>query len=156
MPVSKSLKKVAKKVKGQDKSLHPNGRKFKQLNRATLREEKLQKHKVERHGLREAHLFRYKFFQQIAKSAIEKQEKTSGDDKKDQNEVVVFNEEQIKDLILRYIGRDDEELEQLKAKRRPGRPASTQQDTLQQRIDNEKREYKSGFSTYQVLYFFLV
>lgn len=152
MPVSKSLKKVAKKVKGQDKSLHPNGRKFKQMSRATLREEKLQKNKIERHGMKEAQLFRYKFFQQVAKSVVEKNNKKEASDDtttattSDKQEITPFTEEQIKDYIVRYIARDNEELEQLKAKRRPGRPASSQQDALQTKINKEKQEYRSGFS----------
>lgn len=147
MPVSKSLKKISKKVKGKERSLHPNGRKFKQLNRATLREEKLQKSKIERHGQKEIQLFRYKFFQQVAKTALEKA-KAAESDSQSKNTAALFTESELRDVIQRYIKRDDEELEKLMEKRRPGRPASSQQDALQQRIDKEKREYKSGFSEY--------
>lgn len=48
-------------------------------------------------------------------------------------------------LIQQYIHRDDEELETLKAERRPGRPASTREDLLKQKQDAETGEYKSGF-----------
>lgn len=54
MPVAKSLSKVVKKVEGQEKSVHPRGRKFKQLNKATLRQAKLAKHRTERQHAKEA------------------------------------------------------------------------------------------------------
>lgn len=54
MPVAKSLHKVAKKVAGSEKSVHPRGRKFKQLNKATLRQAKLAKHKALRTNVKEA------------------------------------------------------------------------------------------------------
>lgn len=54
MPVAKSLRNVAKKVEGQEKSLHPRGRKFKQLNKATLRQAKLAKHQTERNHAKSA------------------------------------------------------------------------------------------------------
>lgn len=44
-----------------------------------------------------------------------------------------------------YITRDDEEVAKLRAERRPGRPSSTREDLLKQRIDTESREYDSGF-----------
>ena len=44
-----------------------------------------------------------------------------------------------------FIGRDDEELESLKAQRRPGRPPSSQEDRLRHRKEDEQREYRSGF-----------
>lgn len=44
-----------------------------------------------------------------------------------------------------YIARDDEELEVLKAQRRPGRPPSTQEDRLRHRVENDEAEYRSGF-----------
>lgn len=54
MPVAKSLSKVVKKVEGQEKAVHPRGRKFQQLNKATLRQAKLAKHRTERQNAREA------------------------------------------------------------------------------------------------------
>lgn len=54
MPVAKSLHKVSKKVAGSEKSVHPRGRKFKQLNKATLRQAKLAKHKAVRTNAKEA------------------------------------------------------------------------------------------------------
>lgn len=44
-----------------------------------------------------------------------------------------------------YISRDDEELAKLQTERRPGRPSSTREDLLKQRIETENREYDAGF-----------
>ena len=44
-----------------------------------------------------------------------------------------------------YVDRDNEELEKIKSERRPGRPASTREDLLQQRITMEEREYEGGY-----------
>lgn len=44
-----------------------------------------------------------------------------------------------------YVQRDDEEVAKLEAERRPGRPRSTREDLLKQRIAMEEREYEGGF-----------
>lgn len=54
MPVAKSLRNVQKKIEGQEKSLHPRGRKFQQLNKATLRHAKLQKQQAKRANAKSA------------------------------------------------------------------------------------------------------
>ena len=44
-----------------------------------------------------------------------------------------------------YVGRGDEELAELKAQRRPGRPSSAREDLLKQRVAMEGNEYKTGY-----------
>ena len=44
-----------------------------------------------------------------------------------------------------YLARGEEELNELKAQRRKGRPASSRQDMLQQRAATEENEYVTGF-----------
>jgi translation machinery-associated protein 16 len=44
-----------------------------------------------------------------------------------------------------YIKRDQDEIDQLQAERRPGRPASSRQDLLTQAQQTEQKEYESGF-----------
>lgn len=51
----------------------------------------------------------------------------------------------VQHLILAYLARHDEELEQLKAERRSGRPRSTRQTLLEQQRELEGKEYESGF-----------
>lgn len=45
------------------------------------------------------------------------------------------------------IHRDDEELDEMKARRGPGRPSSTKEDLLRLRIKQEEEEYKTGYKT---------
>lgn len=47
--------------------------------------------------------------------------------------------------IGRYLGRNNEALQDLKAQRRPGRPSSTQEDVLKHHRDVEEKELASGF-----------
>lgn len=47
--------------------------------------------------------------------------------------------------LYSYIARDDEELAGLKAQRRPGRPSSSLEDQLSNRVEAEEKEFKSGF-----------
>ena len=44
-----------------------------------------------------------------------------------------------------WIHRDDNDLAEMQAQRRPGRPSSSREDSLRQRIAAEEKEYKSGF-----------
>jgi translation machinery-associated protein 16 len=53
MPLAKNLQKVQKKVASGSGTVHPKGRKFKQLTRASLRTEKLAKHKAKRTNTKE-------------------------------------------------------------------------------------------------------
>lgn len=53
--------------------------------------------------------------------------------------------EKIQILIQRYLGRHDEELEQLKSERRPGRPSTNREDLLRQQLAIEDREHSAGF-----------
>lgn len=48
--------------------------------------------------------------------------------------------------LFSYISRNDDELEQLKASRRPGRPTSSRQDTLQRILEHETQEFNAGFN----------
>lgn len=46
---------------------------------------------------------------------------------------------------LSYIHQYDEEFEELKKARRPGRPASTREDLLKRKIEALEDEYEKGF-----------
>ncbi len=85
MPFIKNLNKVKRKLKGSNSQLHPKGRKYKQLTRATLRDIKMNERKHARHTQREHDLLRVKFFQTIVK---------------DMNpDIVSYNLEEMKELI---------------------------------------------------------
>lgn len=47
--------------------------------------------------------------------------------------------------FIRYLQRNDDEIEQLKGERRPGRPSSNRADLMRQRQAIEDREYSAGF-----------
>lgn len=49
------------------------------------------------------------------------------------------------DSVSRWIHRNDAELEELRAERRKGRPPSKREELLQERIQAEEREFRSGF-----------
>ncbi|KAK9459393.1 translation machinery-associated protein 16 [Lipomyces oligophaga] len=129
MPVAKSLKKVEQKLKNKD-AVHPKARKFKQLNRATLRETKVTKQRLDRQHVREAQLIRLRFL----RDCVDRQAATA-----------VFSEADVQSMIKDFIARDDAEIKKLNDSRRPGRPASSRQDSLQNRRSFEEEEYKSGF-----------
>ena len=53
--------------------------------------------------------------------------------------------EEIQALTTEHLARNDEEMDSLKAERRPGRPASNRQTLLEDLKKTEQREYDSGF-----------
>lgn len=128
MPIAKSLGKVEKQ-KGGNK-LHPKGRKIKQLTRAQIRQDRLQVQKSKRSDAQSQKLLRLHFF----KSFIEKIEQES------------YTISEIHDMVVAYIERNNDELDQLKAQRRPGRPSSSRQDSLQMQLEYDNREYNDGFT----------
>ena len=48
---------------------------------------------------------------------------------------------------LSYIHQNDEEYEEIKKARRPGRPASNREDQLKRKMDTLEEEYEKGFRT---------
>lgn len=130
MPIGRSIRTVKEKIKGSEKQLHPYARKFKQVNRASLREDKLVAKKTERMHARADTSTRLLFFSQTAKQTPEK---------------LSWTVDEIKEITEVYLARDDDELEALKKSRRPGRPSSSKQDMLQMRTDKEQHEYKTGY-----------
>lgn len=134
MPLSKSLSKIQKNNKSQGKNLtvHPKGRKFQKLTAATLRENKIAAKKKAHNDRRSNELSRVKFIQDVVNT----------DSFKDQS---VFTLEETVIFAKEFISRDDNELDELKQKRRSNRPPSTRQVMLQQKRDNEEKELASGF-----------
>ena len=129
MPIAHSLKKVAKNVSKHSGQMHIKGRKFKQLNRATLRDQKLteRKRNSQEHKMKELESLR--FFQ----AAIQNRGNSS------------FLMEEIKIFIESYLSRFDEELSTLRLDRRPGRPPTTRQQKLEQQLETDKQLYQTGF-----------
>lgn len=128
MPIAHSLKKVAKNVSKHSGQMHIKGRKFKQLNRATLRDQKLTARKRNAEGQRLKDLEVVRFFQ----AAIQPRSASS------------FLLQDIKLFVESFLSRFDEELATLKEERRAGRPPLARQQKLEQQIDAEKKMYHSG------------
>lgn len=130
MPIQHSLSKVQKTIQKSKGAMHPKGRKFKQLNRATLREQKIQGKKIAHMERREIEMMRIKFLQEAVNNRPEKE---------------TFTLDDMKLFIEAFLTRDDEELDQLKAERRKGRPASNRQMILENKLKHETSEYESGY-----------
>lgn len=60
-------------------------------------------------------------------------------------EVRAYEVEEVQDLIESFLERNAEELEAVKAARRPGRPAAGREDMLTRQEARERMEYDSGF-----------
>ncbi|CDK28424.1 unnamed protein product [Kuraishia capsulata CBS 1993] len=131
MPMAKSLGKVQKALKSSRGAVHPKGRKFKMLNRATLREKKLQDAKVKHAEKRGGENLIYSFFQQAILTP--------------QYQKDSFSVDEIRTFIEAFITRDDEELEALREDRRPGRPPTARQQHLEERIRKEQHLFETGW-----------
>ncbi|KAL8738532.1 MAG: hypothetical protein Q9181_000692 [Wetmoreana brouardii] len=125
---AKVQKQVAKKKKGAISSLHENSRDAKRLRRAGARSKKLEKLAAARAKAYQPYLQRISFFQS-ALQAIS----------------TPFTIENVQALVQTYLDRDSTELSTVQSERRSGRPASTREDMLKQRISAEANEYSSGF-----------
>jgi len=130
MPIQHSLSKVQKTIQKSKGAMHPKGRKFKQLNRATLREQKIADKKMQHVEKKEFELLRVKFLQE----AITNREGQE-----------TFSLDEIKLFIEAFLTRDDEELDKLKAERRKGRPPTNRQLLLENKKKHEAQEYLSGY-----------
>lgn len=132
MPVSKSLGKIQKNMTGKKFAVHPRGRKFQQLTRATLRENKVKAKKKAHNEKRSNELARMSFIQSALNSEALKDQPT-------------FSYKETSVLIEEFISRDDDDLEELKSKRRANRPPTGRQQLLQHKRDLEMDEFRAGF-----------
>ncbi|CAI2028984.1 hypothetical protein SEUBUCD646_0H02840 [Saccharomyces eubayanus] len=134
MPVTKSLSKLQKNLskKGKSVAVHPKGRKFERLVRATMREDKIAIKKKLHNDKKIHELTRVKFIQDVVNSNTFKDQP-------------IFDHAHTREFIQSFIERDDVELDELRSKRRSNRPPSTRQVQLQQRREQELKEFRGGF-----------
>ncbi|MCJ1310000.1 hypothetical protein MMC25_003661 [Agyrium rufum] len=128
--MAKSLSKVTKKInkkKGSATSLHENSRDSQMLRRASARDDKISKTSSMRQKLNKPYLQRLEYFQDAVKESDS------------------VTASRLVDLVKALISRDEETLTSIQAERRPGRPPSSREANLKQRIDSENRELDSGF-----------
>ena len=127
--LAKVQKRVSKK-KGGTKigQLHENSRDARRLRRAGARDDRVARMSAVRQKANRQWLERVAFFADSLPETLHPLEVES-----------------IQILIEEYLGRNDEEIEQLKAERRPGRPPSTRSTLLEEQRRMEGKEYEAGF-----------
>lgn len=127
-----SLLKVTKKIQKKKINLHPKGRKAQLLARASLRDDRVNKKKL-------IHTMKKSEGNQIVDFFQEFINDPTQEDKE------MFDLDEMKDLIVTFIDRDNDELAKLKSERRANRPATKKQDTLEFRIKQENHYYETGW-----------
>ncbi|KAK7700688.1 translation machinery-associated protein 16 [Diaporthe eres] len=129
MPKSleKTRKRIAKKRNG-NVVLHEFSRDTKKLHKAQVRDERLEKLAAARKR-HDQPLSPITFFQKAAQ----------------ENESKPFDLAKIQDLINQYVHQHDQEFEELKKSRRPGRPASVKEDLLSLKVETLRKEQQNGF-----------
>ncbi|KAK7924286.1 hypothetical protein PG985_006340 [Apiospora marii] len=126
--LEKTRKAIVKK-KGQLDAIHEYSRDSKRLHRAAARDDKLVKVASARRKADRPYINRAFFFQEAVK----------------QNDLKPLEPSVVGELIKTYVHQYDEELNDLKKARRPGRPASTKEDLLKVKISTLQKEYENGF-----------
>ncbi|EAW09494.1 translation machinery-associated protein 16 [Aspergillus clavatus NRRL 1] len=127
----KSFAKVHKhisKKRGVIEALHENSRDAKRLRRANTRDDRVARISASMSRGRQSYMDRIVYLQDTIPE-----------------DSTPFSEDDIKDLIVRYINRSVPEIEQLQSERRKGRPPSKREEALLQRTDAENKEFKTGF-----------
>ncbi|KAI3406815.2 TMA16 [Candida oxycetoniae] len=130
MPIAHSLKKVTKNVSKSTGSIHIKGRKFKQLNRAAVRDKKLQRKKLESIDKKSNELIIVTYFQ----SQIQTETQSS------------YTLDEMKELITSFIQQYKEQLEELEKENRKGRPISTKQKILQEKIKHQEHVFDTSYN----------
>lgn len=131
MPITKSLHKVSKKLAKQSSgAMHVKGRKFKQLNRATERDNKLKLKKLRFAEQKNHELLVYLHIQESIN---------------EQPELVKFTMDDMRRIIDAYICRNDEELEEMEKERRPGRPMTNKHQIKLEKRKHDQHIFETGF-----------
>lgn len=129
MPLAHNLNKVSKNVLLSNGQLHMKGRKYKQLQRATLRHQKLIHKKVITNERKEKQLSLTLFIR----------DKILNEDKKS------YTLDEMKSIVKDYVHRYSGEIEKLQKERRSGRPKSSRQQKLETLQESEEQSFLSGY-----------
>lgn len=132
MPLIKSLSKVTKKLAKQSSgALHVRGRKFKQLNRATERDIRLKAKKAQYAEQKNHELL---FYLHLQETMNENSPKT-----------VQYSEDEMREMLANYIKRDDEEIAEMDAERRPGRPMTNRHQIMIEKRKHDQHLFETGY-----------
>ncbi|KAI1843020.1 hypothetical protein JX266_010873 [Neoarthrinium moseri] len=132
MPSSfeKTRKAIAKK-KGPIEAIHQYSRDSKRLHRAQARDDKLGKIAAARNRTNQPYIERASYFHEALR----------------QNDGKPLQFDVVQELVKGFVHQYDEELNEMKKARRPGRPASAKEDLLRVKITNLEKEFQNGFLT---------
>ncbi|KAL2163415.1 hypothetical protein VTH06DRAFT_5472 [Thermothelomyces fergusii] len=127
--LEKTRKEIAKKRHGKIEALHEKSRDSKRLHRAQVRDDRLEKLAEARRKKDQPILARAAFFRDAVR----------------QNDNKPLPLEAIQAKIHEFVHQYDEEYEEVKKARRPGRPPSTKEDLLKMKITALQKEQRDGF-----------
>ncbi|KAK4231978.1 translation machinery-associated protein 16 [Podospora fimiseda] len=127
--LEKTRKQIAKKKNGQIDSLHENSRDSKRLHRAQIRDDRLKKLEASRKKNNKPLIDRVKHLVDAVR----------------ENDWKPLEMPAIQSAISQWVNQHNEEYEQVKKTRRPGRPASAREDLLKMAIAALEKEHKDGF-----------
>ncbi|KAL4921817.1 translation machinery-associated protein 16 [Aspergillus aurantiobrunneus] len=127
----KSMQKVQKRIskkRGAVEALHENSRDAKLLRRAGTRDDRVARVSASIARGRQSYVDRISYLQESIPEGT-----------------VSFPDNDLPDLVARYINRSVPEIEQLQSERRKGRPPSKREEALLQRTETENKEFNTGF-----------
>ncbi|GAB1317607.1 translation machinery-associated protein 16 [Madurella fahalii] len=127
--LEKTRKQIAKKRNGTVEALHQKSRDSKRLHRAQVRDDRLEKIAEARRKKDQPLLNRASFFQEFVREHENKPLELGA----------------IQSKISEFVHQHDEEYEEVKRARRPGRPPSTKEDLLRMKIFALEKEHRDGF-----------
>ncbi|CAM1504246.1 Fc.00g018370.m01.CDS01 [Cosmosporella sp. VM-42] len=128
--LNKTRKQISKKRGGVLPALHAKSRDSMRLHKAAIRDQRVEKLAASRYKKEKPLVDRVAFFQTALRS------KEAG---------CTLTVGEVQEMIHNFVHQYDEEYDAVKKTRRPGRPASTQEDILKMRISALEEEYKKGF-----------
>ncbi|ATY58381.1 translation machinery-associated protein, putative [Cordyceps militaris CM01] len=131
MPTSlhKTRKIISKKRGGEVTALHAKSRDSKRLRMAHARDLRLEKLANVRSKKEEPIVDRIQYFQNHLK----------------ERDVFQLELSEVQTLIYNFVHQYDEEFNEVKKARRPGRAATAREDLLKRKIDALEEEYEKGF-----------
>ncbi|KAK4042967.1 translation machinery-associated protein 16 [Parachaetomium inaequale] len=127
--LEKTRKAIAKKRNGNIDALHGKSRDSRRLHSAQVRDDRLEKIAETRRKRDKPLLARARFFQQLVQENGDKP----------------LELEAIQAKIHEFVHQHDEEYEEVKKTRRPGRPASAREDLLKMKVSALEKEHRDGF-----------
>ncbi|RKL34691.1 hypothetical protein BFJ72_g9144 [Fusarium proliferatum] len=128
----KTRKQISKKRNGVVNALHEKSRDSMRLHKAGVRDKRIEKLAAARSKKEQPLVDRVAFFQQALRL-------------KDRDNKGAPEIDEVQRMIHSFVHQYDEEYNETKKTRRPGRPASVKEDLLKAKINILEEEYKSGF-----------